>query len=167
MSVCAQCAGRQKTCCERPDIQIALTPGDIQRLRDHCGHAEFFERKAVEPEFRSHYVNPENHSSNDALYVKHLFDEQGRRPVLLKQADLSCLFVTPTGCSLPHSIKPLLCRIYPFDWNDQLDLWLDSAYCPPELFASEADLIARISEGEAETRELIRLFYREIGLVLP
>ncbi|WP_094605228.1 hypothetical protein SPSIL_033010 [Sporomusa silvacetica DSM 10669] len=162
MNTCAQCARLQKTCCEREATKIALTGGDIARISQFAGQEDFYELKPVEEELKDVYANPACYTEDDYIYVTYLFDDQGRRNILRKNPDQTCCFVTLTGCSLPHDIRPLLCRIYPYDWNDRLEIWIDGSYCPASLFKDEEDMVKKVGLSAAEALELIKLFYAEI-----
>lgn len=163
MSVCEQCARLQKTCCERSAVEVALTEGDIIRIRRFYQADDFYRRIPVPPELSATYENPDCHDASMALYVSGLFDEQGRRPVLNKQADGCCLFVAEKGCILPVEARPLLCRLYPYDWNDQKALWIQAPYCPRELFDDEADLVQQIGDQKDVALNLVEQLYAELA----
>ncbi len=40
------------------------------------------------------------------------FFSPGRRPVIKNKQDGSCIFLSPSGCSI-HPARPLVCRLYP------------------------------------------------------
>lgn len=162
MHTCAQCARIQKTCCEREATWVALTERDITRISRFSGREDFFAWEPVEEELKDVYANPFCYEEDDHIYVKYLFNDQGCRPVLKKNSDHSCCLATPTGCSLPHDLRPLLCRIYPYDWNDRLEIWVDGGYCPERLFRNEEDMIKKIGLSREDALELIKQFYAEI-----
>ena len=115
--VCARCPRLLGlSCCEvKPGERLAtLTRSDVERLREHTG---------LVPE---HFVGEERLSLAEAR------DYEARRPLyrgyfrrgpvrltLLTRQD-ACVFHTPgTGCRLPEDIRPLACRLYPFEqWPD-------------------------------------------------
>ena len=163
MSVCEQCARLQKTCCERSDVEVALTEGDIIRIRRFYKANDFYRRIPVPPELAATYENPDHHDATVSLYVAGLFDAQGRRPILEKQADGRCLFVTGQGCVLPVEARPLLCRLYPYDWNDQRLLWIHAPYCPHEFSADEMDLVQKIGDTKEIALNLVEQLYAELA----
>ncbi|NCA99756.1 MAG: hypothetical protein EOM70_10310 [Clostridia bacterium] len=142
---------------------MALTEGDISRIRRFCRTDDFYHRLRVPEELVATYENPEHHDAAVAVYVAGLFDEQGRRPILRKQDNGFCLFVADTGCVLPREVRPLVCRLYPYDWNDQHKLWIQAPYCPRELYADETDLVLQIGDSQEVALKLVEQLYEELA----
>lgn len=163
MSICTQCARIQRTCCEQTTVEVALTRGDIARIAWQTGRSDFYQRQAVRPDQLDSYENPARYGDEVAVYVMGLFDREDRRPILKKQPDGSCLFVSSTGCTLPVASRPLLCRIYPYDWTDSRELWVDAAYCPKALFRDEADLLEQVADPYEVARALVDQLYDELA----
>ena len=162
MSTCAECAKIQKTCCEEEITFVGLTCGDIERISEFTGQEDFYELQAVDEELKDIYVNPLNYSENDRIYVTYFFDSEGRRNVLKKNKNGECCFITDNGCLLPSNIRPLICRIYPYEWNDQHEIWVEAGYCPKELFKDNEDLIRKVGLSAEEAKRLVSQFYAEI-----
>ena len=162
MSICAECARIQETCCQRAATVVALTRGDIERISRFSGQDCFFELKAVEGDLKHIYANPANCSDDDRIYVANLFDREGRRNVLKKKANGECRFLTGDGCQLPPDVRPIVCRLYPYEWNDRREVWLEPDYCPRMLFKDDEDLIAKIGLRAEAAQHLVALLYREI-----
>lgn len=161
-STCAQCAKIQKTCCQEDVTFVALTGGDIERISTYTGREDFYELQAVAEELIDIYANPARFSEDDRIYVTCLFDSKGRRNILKKNKNNECCFITDTGCLLPHDIRPLICRIYPYEWNDRREVWIEAGYCPKELFKDNEDLIRKVGLSEEEVKRLVNQFYDEI-----
>ena len=64
---------------------------------------------------------------------QNVFREDGQRRVLKQQPDKDCFFLGPQGCSLPAEARPLICRLYPFDYNADRILPTPASGCPVEL----------------------------------
>jgi uncharacterized protein len=166
MHKCEICARKQITCCEREHIEVPLTAGDIRRIAGFTGRNDFYNLLPIREELKKVYENPQNVRPGGEIYVRHLFDAEGRRNVLAKRDSHSCLFLSADGCELPPDVRPLACRLYPYDWNDDAEIWIDAGYCPHGHFADEEELKSSICLPEAEARRLVELFYREIGATL-
>lgn len=162
MSICAQCAKIQRTCCEQTNVEVALTEKDLVRIALQTGRSDFYQRQAVRSDQLDVYENPARHSDNVAVYIMGLFDQDGCRPILKKQPDGSCVFVSATGCTLPVASRPLLCRIYPYDWNDARELWVNADYCPKALFCDETDLLLQVADPIEVARALVDQLYDEL-----
>ena len=108
--LCARCARRQETCCQRTDIVTTL--GDIERIAAHIGRRDFTElRPAGSPAYLD--------QDDDPLWLEAVFRPDGTRRVVKWQANGDCSFLGPVGCTLPADVRPLICRLYPFDYNEQ------------------------------------------------
>ena len=162
MNFCQECAKIQKTCCQGEGFQVALTKGDIRRIGMFTSSPAFYELKAVEEPLRQVYTTPEHYGDDEKIYVQYLFDEAGRRNVLKKKPNnAECLFLSKSGCGLPFEVKPLICRIYPYNWNDELDLWLETDYCPAPFFQNP-DYFRSVPLSEGEAKKLVSQFYFEL-----
>ncbi len=122
--LCVRCARHMKTCCQFSEIYV--TKGDVQRITTHSGQTEFHEyRKPNNPVYAD--------QDDDPIWRDHVFRADGSRRVLKKQANGDCHFLGPQGCQLPLDVRPLVCRIYPFDYTaDGIKTELSKG-CPTEL----------------------------------
>lgn len=121
---CARCAAIQKTCCQRADILV--TPGDIERIAAHTGRDAFWSlRRPDDPASAEH--DPED---PDWHRLSTLPD--GRRRLLDRQPGGDCTFLGHAGCILPTEVRPLVCRLYPFDYTERGIRGVFSGYCPTE-----------------------------------
>ncbi len=107
LSYCLDCAANDISCCE--GTQIYVTLGDIQRIRDYGIHGEFFIREPLGETYLTGGDDPE--------WNPLILEPDGRRRILALKEDGNCLFLTEKGCKLPGDVRPLLCRIYPFDFK--------------------------------------------------
>lgn len=123
---CARCARTQKTCCQRAEILV--TSGDIRRIGDHSGRADFWSLR--EPEDTGYLED----DPDDPNWQRFTADCQGRRRMLNRRPNGDCTFLGPQGCVLPLETRPLVCRLYPFAFNERRLTGVDDGYCPTNLF---------------------------------
>jgi len=109
MNLCARCAQHERTCCQQTDILV--TDGDIHRITQHVGRSDFWEYR--QPSY------PVTAQPEDPNWLSYTLRPDGRRPLLKQQGAGDCTFLTPTGCSLPVEVRPLICRLYPYDYTEQ------------------------------------------------
>lgn len=109
MSLCAKCARHERTCCQQTDILV--TDGDVRRITAHVGRSDFWEYRPP-----SYPITPQPADPN---WLHYTLRPDGTRPLLKHQASGDCTFLTSTGCSLPVEVRPLICRLYPYDYTEQ------------------------------------------------
>ena len=114
---CARCAkALGKTCCEpSPHEHLAMvTHADIARISEHT-------RLAARRFTQEEAVSEQGAVDFEALWplYRGYFLRGPVRTVLLARNG-ACVFLHPTaGCSLPAHVRPVACRLYPFDkWAD-------------------------------------------------
>jgi len=66
------------------------------------------------------------------------------------------------GCVLPLEIRPLICRIYPFDYDHNGLLPELAKGCPVELLRQGQDLIAALEMDSADAKRWHRQLYAEL-----
>ncbi len=115
--VCARCPRvLGASCCEvKGDERLAtLTRADVERIRAHTGLAA---RRFVAEEVLSH-EEALSYEERRPLY-RGYFRQGPVRLTLLTRAG-ACVFHVPgRGCSLPAQVRPVACRLYPFErWPD-------------------------------------------------
>jgi Fe-S-cluster containining protein len=103
-SFCVACASQGKSCCQGHDIYI--TPGDCKRIMQYFSKTDFYEYRGCG---NLDYADP----GDDPIWSRHVFRADGSRRVLRSRPDGDCCFLTPTGCCLPLTVRPLICRLYP------------------------------------------------------
>jgi Fe-S-cluster containining protein len=142
-----------KTCCQT--CEIFTTPGDLRRIEQHTGRTYFWEyRKPANPAYAD--------QDDDPIWRDHVFEADGSRRVLRKQASGDCTFLGSAGCVLPLEIRPLVCRIYPFDYTadglvDEL-----SEGCPLELLRPGQGLIEALDMNRGDAERWRGQLYAEI-----
>src|SRR5579864_8093717 len=107
--LCVRCARQGKTCCQ--SCEVYATPADVRRIAAHTGQQDFTEfRPADDPIYVNH--------ADDPTWMKYVFQADGTRRVLKREAEGDCTFLGPHGCRLPLEVRPLVCRIYPYDFTE-------------------------------------------------
>lgn len=128
MHPCAKCATIQKTCCQRAEILVTF--GDVARIQGHTGRPDDFTeyRAPVDPSYL-------DQDEDDPNWLRYTIRSDGTRHVLKRQPGGDCTFLGPQGCILPEEVRPLVCRLYPFMYNEQGLTGSDEGYCPVERVA--------------------------------
>lgn len=107
--LCVRCARSQRTCCQTREIYA--TPGDAQRIAAHIGRSDFYTyRVPDDPSYQD--------QDDDPTWRDCVFRPDGSRRVLHRQENGDCTFLGPQGCVLPLEVRPLVCRLYPFDYDE-------------------------------------------------
>lgn len=152
-SLCSRCAGLGRTCCQ--NTRVFVTLGDLRRLRASAGDGDFVE-----------YALPADGErlcgiEYDAAWSR-IFAPDGRRRVLAHLPDGDCRFLTSSGCSLPESVRPLVCRLYPFDYNETAIKGVHGHLCPRPEADSAPLLLALLAMNREKAEEWRKMLYREI-----
>lgn len=151
--LCARCARHQKNCCQVP--QILVTRGDVARIEAHTGRSKFFEfRPPDDPSYLD--------QDDDPLWRAGAFQPDGTRRVLTKQANGDCTFLGPAGCVLPTEARPLVCRLYPFDYTAAGLREELAPGCPLELLRPGQELIPTLGMDRAAAEAWRRQLYDEL-----
>jgi Fe-S-cluster containining protein len=111
MNLCAKCAQHERTCCQRTEVYV--TPRDRHRIAAHTGRTDFWEyRVPVDPAYVAE-------DEADPIWHASTVRPDGTRAVLRHQDSGDCTFLTATGCMLPTAVRPLVCRLFPYDYTAQ------------------------------------------------
>jgi Fe-S-cluster containining protein len=151
--LCVRCARHMKTCCQT--CEIYTTIGDLQRITDYTGRDDFYEFRAPA---NPAYIDQDD----DPTWRDGVFQADGTRRVLKKQANGDCTFLGSAGCVLPLETRPLVCRIYPYDYTEagiQDEL---SHGCPLELLKPEQTLIQALDMNVVDAERWRSMLYAEI-----
>ena len=152
---CARCATMQRTCCQRAEILV--TEGDVERIARHTGQSDFFERRApADPS----YLDADE---DDPNWLRYSVRSDGTRRVLHRQENGDCGFLAANGCTLPLETRPLVCRLYPFAYNESGLVGTDSEYCPTAVLAPEGQpmtAVLGITDDQAQSWQ--RQLYEEL-----
>ncbi len=153
--LCIRCARHTQTCCQRSEIYA--TPGDVQRIGHHTGHADFFEFRAPN--------NPEYlDQDDDPMWREQVFRPDNTRRVLKREPNGDCTFLGTHGCSLPLEVRPLVCRLYPYDYTAAGLTAELSEGCPLELLRPGLGLIDALEMKPADAQRWHRQLYVEIQM---
>ncbi len=151
--LCFRCDRTQRTCCQI--CQIYVTPGDVERITAYAGQQNFFEyRRPTDPEYLD--------QDDDPLWAACVFRSDGTRRVLRRTDAQGCIFLGPQGCRLPLEVRPLVCRLYPFEYTERGLTGVVGSMCPHHLLAPGETLLDSLGM-DAETAERWRTqLYSEI-----
>lgn len=142
-----------QTCCQTSEVYA--TPGDVERIEAHTGRRDFTEFRAPDdPVYLMQDDDPE--------WLNHVFQLDGTRRVLKREANGDCTFLGSAGCVLPLETRPIICRLYPFDYTaeglrDEL-----ARGCPTELLAEGQALLEALDISRVDALRWHAQLYREI-----
>jgi len=131
---CVECAHKGQSCCR--NVHIYLTRGDIERISGLCPSETFCEMAPLTPDYED--------AGGDPDWNPAILNADGTRRVMRQQPDGGCHFLTPTGCRLPSDVRPLLCRIYPYEFRS----WQLTGISPSCPVASESDWLRILEDSE-------------------
>jgi Fe-S-cluster containining protein len=153
--LCVRCARHRKTCCQVSEVYA--TPGDVQRISEFTGRDDFTEFRAPA---NALYADQDD----DPLWRDRVFREDHTRRVLKREPDGDCTFLTEHGCQLPYETRPLVCRLYPYEYTEDgiADDLADG--CPLELLLPGQGLIEALDMNIENARRWHRMLYDEILL---
>jgi Fe-S-cluster containining protein len=135
---------------------VYCTPGDARRIEAHTGKRDFTEFAAPHDPV---YFDFEG----DPNWERFVFRSDNTRRVLKKQAGGNCTFLGEAGCTLPLEVRPLICRIYPYDFNESGLKPTLSNGCPLELLRPGLSLLEELHMTDATDAERWRRqLYQEI-----
>lgn len=151
--LCVRCAARQGSCCARREIY--LTPGDIRRMSAFLGRSDFHGRRSAgHPDYLPDGTDPD--------WERYVFGPEKERSLLLPVKDGPCGFLGPRGCVFPMDVRPLVCRLYPWEYNHEGLLGL-SGDCPRDLLRPGESLLAELGMADAaEVGDWHRMLYAEM-----
>lgn len=113
---CAVCARSQRTCCQSSEPFASI--GDISRINLYM-HRNM-KGSRVAPWWWWGWREPSQEYIEgmraDPQWATLLPMKSGLRRVVLSSDNGNCVFLKSTGCVLPMEVKPLVCRIYPWDF---------------------------------------------------
>lgn len=152
--LCVRCANSQKTCCQTKEIYA--TPGDVERIAEFTGETGFTTFVVATGE--------QADQDDDPPWRDLVFRPDGARRVLRRKEDGDCTFLGAAGCVLPVETRPLVCRLYPFDY-DYLGLREELSHdCPTHLMKPGQSLLRVLDMREADARRWHARLYDELEL---
>ncbi len=151
--LCARCAKHQKTCCQNTDIHVTL--GDVRRIEDASSARQFTEyRAATDPAY--------NQTLEDPFWQQHVFRPDGTRRVLKQQPGGDCCFLGAQGCTLTMEVRPLICRLYPFDYTADGLKEQPAGGCPVELLRPQQQLLQVLEMDREKAEQFRQQLYAEL-----
>lgn len=151
--LCARCAKHQKTCCQNTDIYVTL--GDVGRIANASSATDFTEyRAAADPAY--------DQTEEDPFWQRHVFRSDGTRRVLRQQPNGDCHFLGTEGCTLALSVRPLICRLYPFDYTVDGLKEQPAGGCPIELLRPQQQLLGVLGMNRSEAERNRAQLYAEL-----
>ncbi len=154
--ICAECANLQKTCCS--GSQVFLTVGDVRRIETDCSDFYIWEKADA--------IDPVTLAQLDPLWLLTFSQPEGRR-VLARRADGACVFLDHAGCRLPVENRPLVCRLYPFEYNHETIKSINPHRCPEAMRQNGPLLLAMLGMHRDQAELLRAQLYKEIREEFP
>lgn len=157
--LCARCAKAGKTCCQK--TEIFLTIGDVNRIRSSGVSDQFWEYAAPTDE------DSQPDFSYDPVWSR-IFGEGGKRRILRhREGGTDCRFLTAGGCELPLAVRPLVCRLYPFDYTATTIKGVDGHFCPSPEKDYAPLLLASLEMNHDDAEACRKQIYAEIEDEFP
>jgi len=157
-SLCARCARHTTTCCQKTEIYV--TPADVERIAAHAGQQDFYE---VRPPDDPIYLQQDD----DPIWPQLVYKKpDGTRRVLRQQSNGDCVFLGEQGCTLTTAARPLICRLFPFDFNEQGIVPNLARGCPVELLSEGQPLLHALDMHYDDAERVRRQLYQELPLEL-
>lgn len=152
-SFCAKCSKRGRTCCQDTDIYV--TTGDIMRIKAFTGWEHVFEyRSPADPSYLD--------QSDDPVWAAHVFQNRVSRRVLCRDSFFNCLFLKDSGCMLPLDVRPLVCRLHPYQYTAEGIKQTLAPGCPHGLVTPGQTLEKELNLSRTTAGEWHRRLYAEI-----
>ena len=151
--LCVRCARHYSTCCQKTDIYVTL--GDVRRIEAASSSTRFTEYRA--PEDASY-----DQTIEDPFWQHHVFQPDGTRRVLKQQPNGDCYFLGPQGCTLAATVRPLICRLYPFDYTVDGIKERPAGGCPVELLRPQQQLLQVLGMDRDEAERFRAQLYAEL-----
>ncbi len=160
LAPCARCAQLQRTCCQTAEILV--TEPDVARIAAHVGRTDFYERRR--PSDPAYFDADEDDPNWLALTLR----PDGTRRLLKRQPSGDCTFLGRAGCDLPLEVRPLVCRLYPYAYNETGLAGSDESYCPTSVLSPEGRPMAEVLDIDALDAERWRVsLYQELARGTP
>ena len=150
---CARCARFIKNCCQVPDVYVTLD--DVERIVHGTGRRDFFEfRVSSDPS----YVE----QLDDPTWREFVIRPDGSRRVLKHTNEGNCTFLGLSGCLVDLEVRPLVCRLYPFDYTGNGIKEQPAPGCPTFLLGPEQDLFQTLGMTREDACRWHKQLYDEI-----
>lgn len=157
LSGCALCATLGKTCCQSREILV--TEGDKSRIGRFTGEQDTWEHARPND---LDYLDQDD----DPNWLAWAFRPDGTRPILKRQPNGDCRFLSAAGCTLPLEVRPLVCRLYPYTYTERgLDGVADD--CPREVVPPGRTILQVLDMRQADAIRWRRMLYTELRTKEP
>jgi len=144
-----------RTCCQTNEVYVTLN--DVGRITDHTGRYDFFEsRVPTDPAYFR--------QDDDPLWRDVVSGPDGARRVLKRTPGRQCTFLGPNGCTLPCDVRPLACRLYPYQYDERGILADLASGCPTALLRPGEGLIESLGMSLEQARRWHAQLYCELRL---
>ena len=152
--LCVQCACHQKTCCQETEIYV--TQGDLDRISSYTQRDDFFEySKPTDPVYAL--------QDDDPIWLQKVFRPDGSRRILKHQTNRDCTFLGPVGCTLPGDVRPLICRLFPYDYTADGLKDTPAEGCPKHLIEDSRTVFEAVQIRHEEARQWHKMLYHELN----
>ncbi len=152
MNICQHCSTIQKTCCQQSDI--IATDKDIERISSK-GYKDFYG-----------FYKPQSYDygqEEDPNWDKYTINKNGTMQMINKTPEGNCIFLGSYGCLLDLETRPVICRIYPYYYNEEQILELDPYKCPKGVIQSDEEwLKTNLSVDSQSAEKWRKQFYLEL-----
>jgi len=149
-NICSECAGsRGLSCCEA--VQIYVTKGDIERITSFTNSKDFYFAAPLKGIYRN----------CDSTWKDLVLDKNGCRNVIKLTKNGKCVFLKKDGCLLPMTVKPLLCRIHPYEFNEDGITGIYK-YCPISKMPNSEEILNDMGMSYNMVKKWHAILYREI-----
>ncbi len=149
---CPRCAQLGKTCCQRCDVLVTI--GDRRRMETHGVTGEFWERRAsTSPDYLD--------QPDDPSWLRWVFRPDGTRPVLKRRPNGDCSFLSARGCTLAMEVRPLVCRLYPYEYTER-GLTGVSTDCPSEVIRPGSTILKTLDVRREDAIRWHQMLYSEL-----
>lgn len=152
---CARCARQGRTCCQVSDIFVG--PRDLVRIRAFTGLADI-PSDLVAPTDPSYFPDP----ARDPVWAARAFGRDGRRRILRRTPEGDCPFLGDEGCVLPVEVRPLVCRLYPFQYDHRGITGVLPDRCPVALLLPGEHLLEALAMSLDDARRWREELYAEL-----
>lgn len=154
LDLCRRCAEEGKTCCQGRVIFVTL--GDVARIRLAVPDKEFYQMQAVRMDDYKAFL------PYDEVWGR-VFQRQNGVRTLRRDASGDCCFLAKGGCGLSLESRPLVCRLYPYDYNNVTVKGVYGHLCPLPERENGALLLALLGMNRDRAEEWRAMLYREIA----
>lgn len=151
MNPCVKCAGVTGSCCR--NRQIVLTKFDVERIKKTTGKSDFYRYEIPEPDYAD--------QDDDPVWNVITANEDGTRRVMNKKADGGCYFLTGRGCLMQLESRPLICRLYPYEYNETSLSRIDFD-CPISVLPDPNVVLREMDMPAEKAEQWRRLLYHEL-----